>query len=430
MAAPKRTRGFTLVELLVVITIIGMLVSLLLPAIQSAREAGRRNTCSNNMRNVGLALQQFESSKRYFPGYANFFTVNNNAGAQTLRVSWVVPILPYLERTDLYQNWQNPLAIVNAGLLQSASTPGGSGAQYISQLNILLCPSNAAPSFGTNPTNFVVNTGMAVTAMDTSTTTAAGAAVPSGWTYIKEDVNSGVFFNHCNWDGNQNGSSTTKGPGVGARTNVDFVSTNDGTTYTLMLSENLQAFNWATDPGVPADSTASQPFGSDAAVRQSAGMVWFLTGTFNNDGPPQVALTSGNFYVPSMSINDSAKGLPAGPAATSGSATNPMPAAYSAMTAATQVSGLSYARPSSNHPGGVNAMFVGGNVRFIAEDIPYHTYTQLMTSNQNAVNLNIQATSTSNAAPITPRNGATSGASPGSGTFGTPWTYTFNEADL
>ena len=60
MAGPKKTRGFTLVELLVVITIIGMLVSLLLPAIQSAREAGRKNTCMNNMRNCGLALIQVE----------------------------------------------------------------------------------------------------------------------------------------------------------------------------------------------------------------------------------------------------------------------------------------------------------------------------------------------------------------------------------
>ena len=86
MAAPKHARGFTLVELLVVITIIGMLMSLLLPAIQSAREAGRRNTCANNMHQLGLALLNYEGNKRGFPGYAN--VVNNK------RASFVVPLLP------------------------------------------------------------------------------------------------------------------------------------------------------------------------------------------------------------------------------------------------------------------------------------------------------------------------------------------------
>jgi prepilin-type N-terminal cleavage/methylation domain-containing protein/prepilin-type processing-associated H-X9-DG protein len=109
-------QGFTLVELLVVIAIIGILVALLLPAIQSAREAGRRTQCKNNLKNIALAIANFESTHKVFPtgGSKNLTQTppyglpQNIEGGKPLGVSrqglgWGFQILPYIEETAAYQ---------------------------------------------------------------------------------------------------------------------------------------------------------------------------------------------------------------------------------------------------------------------------------------------------------------------------------------
>ena len=105
----QKQSGFTLVELLVVISIIAILVGLLLPAVQAAREAARRMQCLNNQKQLGLAVLNFESAFRYFP--ASGWTVASRTNPQGKFVSWRVGILPYLEHSnvrDLYRfdlNW-------------------------------------------------------------------------------------------------------------------------------------------------------------------------------------------------------------------------------------------------------------------------------------------------------------------------------------
>jgi prepilin-type N-terminal cleavage/methylation domain-containing protein len=92
-------RGFTLVELLVVIAIIGILVALLLPAIQAAREAARRTKCINNLKNIGLACLNYESAKKHYPPSSTIARSDDQITANGL--SWCVLILPYVEEASI-----------------------------------------------------------------------------------------------------------------------------------------------------------------------------------------------------------------------------------------------------------------------------------------------------------------------------------------
>jgi len=105
--APHPRAGFTLVELLVVITIIGILISLLLPAVQAAREAARRAQCQNNLKQIGLAMHSFLAAKNQFPvGVAT--PIQADSVTYPVRRTWFQEILPYVELTstsDEYEAW-------------------------------------------------------------------------------------------------------------------------------------------------------------------------------------------------------------------------------------------------------------------------------------------------------------------------------------
>jgi len=90
--------GFTLVELLVVITIIGVLLGLLLPAVQAAREAARRTTCTNQLKQLGLAMQAYHAAQNQFPAGGAMRSVELEPG-----ISWRVRLLPYIEQNALYE---------------------------------------------------------------------------------------------------------------------------------------------------------------------------------------------------------------------------------------------------------------------------------------------------------------------------------------
>jgi prepilin-type N-terminal cleavage/methylation domain-containing protein len=107
-----RRPGFTLVELLVVIAIIGLLIALLLPAVQSAREAARRTQCINNLKQMGLAVQNFHDVKKFLPPSR----IDNDY------LTWAVVILPYMEEQNYYEQWDltRPYANQNVNVTRRA----------------------------------------------------------------------------------------------------------------------------------------------------------------------------------------------------------------------------------------------------------------------------------------------------------------------
>lgn len=129
MSAPRS--GFTLVELLVVIAIIGVMVGLLLPAVQAAREAARRMQCSNRMKQIGLAFHNYESSFRALPPSRIEIT------SPLFHAGWQSMLLPFLEQNALYDNYNrsqswfaqvnSPVTIQNVSEFVCPSTPGTRG---------------------------------------------------------------------------------------------------------------------------------------------------------------------------------------------------------------------------------------------------------------------------------------------------------------
>ena len=133
--------GFTLVELLVVIAIIGVLVALLLPAIQAAREAARRSQCQNNIKNAALAVLNFESARNITPEGMTFLKAEEvNIGALgRFDANWIINVLPYLEEQALYDLFDLKRRINDVANSRNYNVRGTTIAS-------LLCPSDPQQS--------------------------------------------------------------------------------------------------------------------------------------------------------------------------------------------------------------------------------------------------------------------------------------------
>jgi prepilin-type N-terminal cleavage/methylation domain-containing protein len=233
----KSKPGFTLVELLVVIAIIGILVALLLPAVQAAREAARRSSCSNNLKQVVLALHNHHDVYNRLPPGAGNDLNPLGIGANGWGSSWMVYILPQMEQTGLYDQWQ----------FQSNS--GYTNANNIDRavqvtIPAYRCPSSPVPPRmtnrgGHNPT---------LKLMTVSYTGIAGSVIP-GLTPAATPVYNATC---CNGSGNlvtDNGILFS-----GSQTN--FAAITDGTSNTWIIGEQSDHLRDANRQAVTGGYTA------------------------------------------------------------------------------------------------------------------------------------------------------------------------------
>ncbi len=317
MDVRTRRRGFTLVELLVVITIIGMLVALLLPAVQAAREAARRATCLNNQKQLALAMLSYETAKGEFPGYLNY--LRNDMAGDPVVVTWVGKMLPYIERSDLWNKFNNDRLIFSAA-----------DGQYSVKLDLVICPSDPPESTsGGPPLAYRLNCGK------------WDVATPSRPPTIQEPGGR-----------RENGIAHNRYPKADSLTcSLSYISQRDGAQNTLLTCENVyEAYDdYAQYPSWdPLDGSARALAGGLAAdpknviktVENLVGFMWMPADPANLDA---------------MRMGGSTLANP------------------------TDFLGPGPGNAASRHGGGVVATFCDGHTKFLAEDINYRVFQHLMT---------------------------------------------------
>jgi prepilin-type N-terminal cleavage/methylation domain-containing protein/prepilin-type processing-associated H-X9-DG protein len=336
----RHTRhAFTLVELLVVIAIIGVLVALLLPAVQAAREAARRTQCGNNLKQLTLALHNYHDTYQSFVYRRGGTQVpNTNDGSNRGRLSGFIPLLPFIEQKAMYDNIAQGdpgIGVPPQGKVAWNSWPTTSGAKHIGwndSPDSLLCPSD------------------------------------NGYSTKRGRLNSYAFSVGDQVENNLNGlGGHLRGPfGLAANTyNMGHIT--DGTSNTLAFSERV---NHQKVPSNPYKQQAPGNVGTSTELEHVLGVATRVSGLINR--PSLCRATSNGKYFLAGTPVSSRFGISwhDGQTAYIGfSAVLPPNAPACSDGGDWGDQAHMVVPPSSRHPGGVNASLCDGSVRFISNTI-------------------------------------------------------------
>jgi prepilin-type N-terminal cleavage/methylation domain-containing protein len=327
----KFTRqGFTLVELLVVIAIIGILVGLLLPAVQAAREAARRMQCSNNLKQIGLAIHNYESAYKRYP----IGTVDDDAKEATPRRLWeagnhrkgtvLVKLLPYVEQGPLFNSIDFRFD-VEAQLNATApyDTAGRVNMRNVS-MSVYRCPSDGTSGRVLSQQNHLYNYSLSIGNNNMDSNGGWCAQFPSNTHATRPATLGGNLFlnggNGHGWSGPYSRSDNISGVISRCDWSAKFADLTDGTANTIAGGEILPSCHdhhrggggWYNSNGQWTATTPRINFNTcnkmgvvDNANNCNDFRVWMTSGGFKSDhtGGAQFVLGDGSVHFLSDSID-------------------------------------------------------------------------------------------------------------------------------
>lgn len=313
---PQKNQGFTLVELLVVIAIIGILIGLLLPAVQAAREAARRTQCSNNLKQLGLALQNYHDVHLVLPHNGLYWHEGSNTMAR-LGPSVFVKLLPFIEQSALYDQIDTKERNMDAVWI-------GAVKLWTIKVGALRCPSDpfGSSTYNEGTTNYAPSTG--------------SQDVPSGGGCSEYETNT-FGTGTLDWGGNYTSHFSSyrgedvSGPFAGYAWAARLGDMLDGTSNTIAIGEIRPAcayyfgqsgYGWCEANGFWFATTA--PINYPTCPREGPG----------NNGTPTQNCNSWNVYNTPWGFK-------------------------------------------SLHPGGAQFVFADGSVHFLSQTIDYRNYQRL-----------------------------------------------------